>query len=308
MKVIYDDVFLKHRPPPGHPHPECPARVSTARDELRGVEGVEWATPSSLLSDERKAQVVAAIERVHKTDYLDEIKAICKRGGGAADYDTYVCPDTFEVCVAVSSAWMDAVESAAKGEPAFALSRPPGHHATSGTAMGFCIICFAAVAVFHALETLGCKKVAMLDFDVHHGNGIAALVREDPRIRYCSIHQGGIFPGSGGAEDSGSLGNLKHLPFFTLGEAWNTYEARFEEALPWLEEFEPDVVIVSAGYDALDADELATASLMPDDFGRMGRRLRDVFGSKVAFGLEGGYNVQETPKAIRNTLQPFLDT
>eukprot|EP00903_Cladosiphon_okamuranus_P011457 g10791.t1 len=273
MKIIYDDFFLKHQPPPGHPHPECPARVATVRTELDGLEGIDWARPSALCSEEGRARTLAAIERVHRPEYLDE------------------------VCIAASSAWMDAAASAWRGWPAFALSRPPGHHATAGVGMGFCLVCFAAVAAFHALDTLGCGRVAMLDFDVHHGNGVAALVKGEERIRYCSIHQGGIFPGSGGAEDEGPLGNLKHLPFFGLGETWETYEQRFEDALTWLKDFEPDIVIVSAGYDALDADELATASLQPQDFGRMGRRLKDVFGSNVAFGLEGGYNLQVTPLA-----------
>eukprot|EP00752_Nemacystus_decipiens_P018681 g16746.t1 len=306
MKVIYDDFFLKHRPPPGHPHPECPARVSTARTELDGLEGINWDRPTALCSEEGRAKTLAAIERVHHSEYLDEVRRVCARGGGAADFDTYICPDSFEVCVAASSAWMDAAESAWTGSPAFALARPPGHHATAGVGMGFCLVCFAAVAAFHALETLGCGRVAMLDFDVHHGNGVAALVKGEERIRYCSIHQGGIFPGSGGAEDKGPLGNLNHLPFFGLGETWETYEPRFEQALTWLQEFEPDLVIVSAGYDALEADELATASLQPEDYRRMGRRLREVFGGNVAFGLEGGYNLQVTPLAIRKTIEPFL--
>ncbi|CAM9231975.1 unnamed protein product [Scytosiphon promiscuus] len=268
MTVIYDEFFLRHRPPPGHPHPECPARVSTAREELEGLEGVEWATPSSLRSREDRAGTLAAIERVHKPEYLDEVRRVCAKGGGAADFDTYICPDSFEVCVIASSAWMDAAESALRGSPAFALARPPGHHATAGVGMGFCLVCFAAVAAFHAVESLGCRRVAMLDFDVHHGNGVAALVKGDERIRYCSIHQGGIFPGSGEGWDSGPKGNLKHLPFYETGETWGTYEARFEEALSWLQAFEPDLVIVSAGYDALEADELATASLQPEDYGR----------------------------------------
>ncbi|CAN0256302.1 unnamed protein product [Pylaiella littoralis] len=306
MKIVYDDFFLKHRPPPGHPHPECPARVSTAKTELDCLEGLQWATPSSLRSDEGKARALAAIERVHTQEHLDEIRRVCARGGGAADFDTYICPDSFEVCIAASSAWMDAVESASRGSPAFALARPPGHHATASVSMGFCLVCFAAVAAFHAVETLGCGRVAVMDFDVHHGNGVAALVKGDERIRYCSIHQGGIFPGSGDAKDKGPLENLKHLPFFGSGEKWETYEPRFEEALQWLREFQPDLVIVSAGYDALEADELATASLQPEDFGRMGKRLREVFGRKVAFGLEGGYNLKVTPLAIRETIEPFL--
>ncbi|CAM9630866.1 unnamed protein product [Ectocarpus sp. 6 AP-2014] len=306
LKIIYDEVFLKHRPPPGHPHPECPARVSTARSELDRLEGIEWATPSSLRSEKERERTLAAIERVHNPEYLEEVLRVCAKGGGAADFDTYICPDTFEVCIAASSAWIDAVESAAGGSPAFALARPPGHHATAGVGMGFCLVCFAAVAAFHALDALGCGRVAILDFDVHHGNGVAALVKGDARIRYCSIHQGGIFPGSGGAEDSGPLGNLKHLPFFGVDETWETYEPRFEEAVKWLEEFKPDLVLVSAGYDALEADELATASLQPKDYGRMGKRLKEVFGSKVAFGLEGGYNLQVTPVAIRATIEPFL--
>eukprot|EP00904_Undaria_pinnatifida_P010795 jgi/Undpi1/6846/HiC_scaffold_21.g09322.m1 len=308
IKVIYDEIFLKHRPPPGYPHPECPARVSTAKTELGGLEGVEWATPSSLSGEGDKATALTAIERVHTREYLDEVKRICAKGGGGADFDTYICPDTFEVCVAASSAWMDAAESALNGSPAFALTRPPGHHATAGVGMGFCLVCFAAVAATHALETLGCNRVAMLDFDVHHGNGVAALVKGDERIRYCSIHQGGIFPGSGDEGDSGPLGNLRHLPFFGSGETWETYEAKFEEAVSWLEAFKPELLIVSAGYDALDADELATASLQPEDFGRIGRRLKEVFGKKVAFGLEGGYNLQVTPKAIRNTIEPFASS
>ncbi|CAM9178888.1 unnamed protein product [Choristocarpus tenellus] len=174
--------------------------------------------------------------------------------------------------------------------------------------MGFCIICFAAAAAFHALETLGCQRVAILDWDVHHGNGVASIVKSDPRIRYCSLHQGGIFPGTGGAEDMGPLENLKHIPFFKGGETWDDYGPRFEnEAIPWLKEFNPDILIVSAGFDGLEAEELATMSLQPLDYQRMAKRLREEFGTKIVFGLEGGYNLEETPKAVLLTLEPFLE-
>ncbi|CAM9448523.1 unnamed protein product, partial [Phaeothamnion confervicola] len=191
FKVIYDDIFAseKHRCRSYSDHPERPERCRNAAAALYEVDGVSWAVPSALESEEGKERAWKAIERVHRDWYVDDIIGICARGGGDFDSDTFLSRGTVELCVAAQSAWLDAVDSAlGDGVPAFALSRPPGHHATAGGAMGFCIFNFAAAAAFYALEACGAKRVAVLDYDVHHGNGVASLIREEPRIRYCSLH------------------------------------------------------------------------------------------------------------------------
>jgi len=170
--------------------------------------------------------------------------------------------------------------------------------------------------------------VVIFDWDVHHGNGVAALVEDDPRIRYCSIHEEGNFPNTGSASDTGKSGhnNLLHVPL-PAGSGWAEYEAVLSsQVLPWLAQFQPDLVVVSAGFDALAADHLANQRLTPTDFGSMSRMLRRAFSSKrgqagasssagveecrIVLGLEGGYSLDPSeglPEAIAQTVMAFAE-
>ena len=191
---------------------------------------------------------------------------------------------------------------------AYALTRPPGHHACTNKGMGFCVFNFAVGAALYALDYIGLRRVAILDFDVHYGNGIAEMISTRGDIRYCSLHEGGIFPGNGLISETGHFNNILNIPLAS-GTSWNgIYKDNFiNKALPFLSDFQPDLVIVSAGYDAMSSDDLSTMMLQPRDYGEMGTLIKNTFGSAVVFGLEGGYNLIDLPYAVKATINAFVD-
>jgi acetoin utilization deacetylase AcuC-like enzyme len=273
VRVVTSPLFTNHRAPPGRKHPECPERVTLATERLRSgadMAGcIDWASPAAEVDEAAREAALEAVLRVHDENYVYYLEALGQGGGGGLDADTYVAPLSFEIALLAQSAWMDATDyTIASGRPAFALVRPPGHHALRDRGMGFCLFNFCTVAAVRALDDPdnGVERVAMLDWDVHHGNGVADLVRDDPRIRYASLHEAGNFPStpsmvSGAADDRGAHDNLLHIPM-ERGCEWSTFERLLrDEALPWLREFKPDLVVVSAGYDALELDPLARQNL-----------------------------------------------
>lgn len=178
------------------------------------------------------------------------------------DPDTYISSGTYHQCIQAQSAWLDGLSSVLENKnPAFAITRPPGHHALKGRSMGFCIFNFAVATAVHALSQPDVNRVAMLDFDVHFGNGIASMISSNPNIRYTSIHQEDLFPyGQGKRDQTGDHGNILNIPV-PMGTTWETYEPYLtSQAIPFLKEFDADVLIVSAGYDALISDEISSVS------------------------------------------------
>lgn len=165
--------------------------------------------------------------KVHFEDYVNQVKELSNRGGVVGlDGDTYVNESTFDVAVETVGAWLDAVDHVMRsGQPSFALTRPPGHHATSATGMGFCIFSNAAIAASYALTVLGLKRVSILDWDVHHGNGTAAWVRKNPLVRMTSSHQWPYFPGTGDEADTGIHNNLRNVALEQQTD-WKKYEPR----------------------------------------------------------------------------------
>mmetsp|Transcript_13250 Transcript_13250/g.18655 ORF Transcript_13250/g.18655 Transcript_13250/m.18655 type:complete len:338 (+) Transcript_13250:79-1092(+) len=304
VKVIYDPNNVLHKAK--YQHSENSNRVDYAAQELKNVEGIQISSPA-----DDKERALRAIYRVHEKWYVDDVLAMCLKGGGNIDFDTYLTKDSFQVLISTTSAWLDCCQATLndENEATFALTRPPGHHATSCQAMGFCIINFAAATAMYALEELGAQRISMLDFDVHYGNGVAAIVRKDSRIRYCSLHEKGSFPGTGLEESEGGPNKNIRTIEVEVGCSWkDNYSQRFEkEVIPWLLEHDPDILIVSAGYDALEDDELANLCMQPEDFYLISSKLKESFGNRIMFGLEGGYAVEATSKAIKYTLQPFLE-
>lgn len=308
MTVLYTPEFKKHRPPPGRSHPECPARLDVCVDALKkssDLSGLlDWVTPQSVsetVAPQRRQMVLDAVRVVHRfPDYLDMVEHISKRGGGGIDSDTYISPDTYEVALLAASAWLEAVDVAmGDARAAWALTRPPGHHATPAAGMGFCLLSNAAIAAKYALNHKGVSSVAILDFDVHHGNGTEASVKMDKRIRFASSHQWPMYPGSGPEGTSGISNNVLNINL-ERGTSIQQYRHRFEhEMLPFLMKSEtgskPDLVIVSAGYDALDVDPLAQLDFKPSDYRLFTQLLMEAGGNdmRVVFGLEGGYDLTE---------------
>ena len=205
--VVEQTLHARHRPPPGMRHVEVPARVDVAAAALREAPfPIEWRKALDGLSP---ADVDAALALVHDAEHLRMIQRMSQTGGGF-DTDTYCAPGSWEAMVDAAGAWMECVWHAADGRgPALALTRPAGHHATRNVAMGFGLVNFAACAVAAYLERAPTRTVAILDWDIHHGNGVAAAFAHEPRVRYASTHEAGGFPGTGADEGvTGPCANL----------------------------------------------------------------------------------------------------
>lgn len=302
LPVIYSDEFLEHQT--GRYHPEKPERLSAVVTALKTADfaqKIHWLTPTPV-----KQELMSWIETAHTATYIEKLKHIATTGGGYLDGDTPVSPRSYDVALLAVSAWLDGVnEVLSRENPAFVLARPPGHHAESNTGMGFCLFSNAAIAALYALQQPGINRVAILDWDVHHGNGTQAIVESYPEIVYCSLHQYPAYPGTGRASEQGFYKNVLNLPL-PPGSDISVYQPLWQyKILPFLNNFHADLLIVSAGYDALEADPLASISLQPEDFGLFTQYCLGVT-RKVLFGLEGGYELLSLSKSVISTLQACL--
>lgn len=202
LTVVEQTMHTRHRPPPGVRHLEVPDRLIAAREALSDTNAVaHWRKAGEAVTHE---EAKLAVERVHTAGHLQEVQRMSQRGGGF-DTDTYCAPGSWDAMLDGTSAWLEATALAGQGAgPALALCRPAGHHATADVAMGFGLVNFAAAAVLNHLETHPADRVGILDWDVHHGNGVAAILGDEPRVRYASTHEaGGCGPDSQPAPWSG---------------------------------------------------------------------------------------------------------
>lgn len=272
---------------------ERPERFPAA---LAGIEEAERAgTPVERRSCRPAPE--AALRAVHDPPYLEFLH----NASGASGYlsaDTDCGPGSWEAASLASGATIGAVESALSGTAAFAVARPPGHHAGRGYGMGFCLLNHAAVAAGHA-RSLGLRRVAVLDWDVHHGNGTQDIFYEDDSVLYLSVHQSPLFPGTGGTRETGEgpgRGFTINAPL-PPGSGEEAYAAAFSGLfLPVLREFHPELLIVSAGYDAHASDPLGGMGLGSGSFGRFAAELaaltRELEVAPPALVLEGGYDLE----------------
>ncbi len=305
LTVIYSDEFLNHKT--GLFHPERPERLTAIVNALKSVpwtEQLRWEQPTPVA--DRLESLIKLLERVHTPAHIQQVKAIADRGGGYLDGDTPMSAESYDVALLAVSAWFDGVDRVwDTGRPAFVLARPPGHHAEADRGMGFCLFSNAAIAAYYALKKPGIKKVAILDWDVHHGNGTQELVEDNPRIAYCSLHQSPCYPGTGYGDEFGCDHNVLNLPM-SPGSTMGLYQPAFEGyIMPFLQQFQPDLLIVSAGYDANADDPLASISLQPEDYGVFTEYCLQVT-SKIVFGLEGGYDLPSLSKSVVATLEKCL--
>lgn len=301
--IIYSDRFLDHDN--GRSHPERPERLTAIVDALKHAPWanyLEWQTPTPL----RDRDVLPWIKQLHRPDYIDRVRQIAQDGGGLLDMDTPVSSQSYDVALLAVSAWLDGVDRVLTSHsPAFVLARPPGHHAENHSGMGFCLFSNAAIAAYYALEQEGINRVAILDWDVHHGNGSQYLTENNPNIAYCSLHQSPCYPGTGASSETGQYNNVLNLPM-APGSTLADYQPAFEQkVIPFLQEFNPDLLIVSAGYDATQADPLAGISLQPSDYKAFVDYIHPVC-DRLLFGLEGGYHLQALAQSVVATIDACM--
>ncbi len=282
---------LDHLVPSGHP--ERP-------DRLRAVERALEAEKFQTLT--RAQAPLAALETIalcHPMDYITELRdASPKEGLAHLDGDTTMSPGTFEAALRAVGGAVHAVDEVIekKADNAFVATRPPGHHAETARPMGFCLFDNAAIAARHAQNRHGIDRVAIVDFDVHHGNGSQEIFWSDKTVMYCSTHQMPLFPGTGAVSESGEYNTVVNAPLRPGDGTDKFHDALESRILPRLIEFRPELVIISAGFDAHYRDPLANINLEEADFAWATQKLMEVAdryaGGRVVSLLEGGYDLQ----------------
>jgi acetoin utilization deacetylase AcuC-like enzyme len=275
---------------PGVGHAECPHRLAVVLDALRAeFPAVPWQlAPEALRSQ---------LARVHHDALIAMVLDQAVHGHRRLDPDTVMSEGSAEAGLRAAGAAVAAVDAVMTGElkRAFCAVRPPGHHATPDIAMGFCLFNSVAVAAAHALEAHGLQRVAIADFDVHHGNGTQDIFAADPRVLYLSSHQSPLYPGTGAADEHG-VGNIHNVPLLPHAGSAAFRAAWSEILLPDIDAFRPQLLLVSAGFDAHRLDPLAQLDAEADDFGWLTAQLcaladRHAKGRLVSL-LEGGYSME----------------
>jgi acetoin utilization deacetylase AcuC-like enzyme len=302
FNIIYSERFLDHDN--GSFHPECPERLLAIVESLKTApwqDQLVWQSPTN-------REVVSSILNLHDPEYLNLVKNLAAQGGGRIDADTVVSSASYEVALLAVAAWLDGVDlTLSSGYPSFILARPPGHHAVAETGMGFCLFSNAAIASHYALTQPKISRVGILDWDVHHGNGTQDLVENNPQIAYCSLHQYPAYPGTGRKGDRGKYDNVLNIPL-NPGSTLREYQQAFETlVMPFFRDFAPDLLIISAGYDANHDDPLASISLQPSDYGVFTDYCLQL-NCPLVFGLEGGYHLSALAESVKYTIASCLNT
>jgi len=276
---------------PGPYHPESPARL---RAVLEALDGLDF---SRLERREAPQADIDDIARVHPRRFVERLLAAVPRSGHVGiDADTIMSPASGRAALRAAGAVAAAVDAIVAGEAdnAFCAVRPPGHHAEPGRAMGFCLFNNAAIGALRAREAHGLARVAVVDFDVHHGNGTQARFWDDPSLFYASTHQSPLYPGTGARGDTG-VGNIVNVPLRPMAGSRDFRLGVSRDILPALDAFRPELVLISAGFDAHRSDPLAQLLLDESDYVWVTEQLveiaRDHAGGRVVSTLEGGYDL-----------------
>ncbi|MFB6178888.1 MAG: histone deacetylase family protein [Halorientalis sp.] len=305
MKFGYHEDCLDHTT--GYRHPESPDRLRAIRQSLSRKHGVEYvaADPAS----------ETAIRRVHTDGYVDAVKEFCAEGGGDWDADTVAVEATWDAALAAAGQAIWAAERALAGddgrETPFAIGRPPGHHAVADDAMGFCFVNNAAVAARHVIKTGAADRVGIVDWDVHHGNGIQDIFYHDDDVFYVSIHEDGLYPGTGDVDETGEddgAGTTMNLALPPgCGDA--EYVAALDEFVaPQFRAYGPDLVLVSAGFDAHRHDPISRMRVSTEGYGAMTARIRALaaeIDAGLGFVLEGGYGLDTLAESVSMVHEVF---
>ncbi|WP_225332924.1 histone deacetylase family protein [Halomicrobium urmianum] len=304
MNFGYREVCLDHDT--GKRHPESPDRLRAIRRGLAECHDVEYVAPDDADVD--------LIKSVHDPDYVDEVRDFCESGGGNWDADTVACEDTWPAILASAGLAEWAAERALAGdegrETPFALGRPPGHHAVADDAMGFCFVNNVSVAAQAALES-NADRVAIVDWDVHHGNGTQDIWYDDGDVLFASLHEEGLYPGTGEVQETGEGdGEMRTINVpYPPGADTTDYLAAVDEVIgPSFRAFDPDLVLVSAGFDAHRHDPISRMEVSSEGYGLLADRVRSIADdcdAGLAFVLEGGYNLDTLTDSLTTVHEVF---
>ncbi|MFA5054872.1 MAG: histone deacetylase [Dehalococcoidia bacterium] len=307
--LVYHPIYLEHDT---GMHCETASRLVSIMSHLNN-EG----TMDKLVPLNAQAASIDQVARVHSPSYISDIESFVKRGGGYLDGDTVASPSSYEAALYAAGGLIAAVDAVMSGDVtySFALVRPPGHHAVRSAAMGFCIFNNIAIAARDAIAKHKLERVMIVDFDVHHGNGTQDAFYSDSSVLYFSTHQYPFYPGSGDVDEIGSgdgEGYTVNVPMpGGCGDA--EYVRAFEEVLaPVTKRFKPQLILVSAGYDAHWADSIAGMQVSAPGYTRMATMLKkladELCDKRLVFALEGGYNLEALATSVDATINVLLDS
>lgn len=290
MLVFTHEAFRGHVTPPGHPE-----RVARLEAVERGLAALAVERRECPLGEE------AEVLRCHPAGYLARVKAaVPVEGWTQLDGDTFLSPGSYEAAMRAVGGICAAVDAVVSGEAktAFVAGRPPGHHAERERAMGFCLFGTVAIGAKRALEHHGLARVAIVDFDVHHGNGTQDLLWDEGRCLFVSSHQMPLYPGTGRAEERGAQGQIVNLPLRAGSGGDVLRDVYTHKVFPALADWEPELLLISAGFDAHADDPLAGLEWQAEDYRWLTDKLCDFAGGRVVSSLEGGYDLEALAASV----------
>ena len=302
---ISDPFYLKHK---NEPHPENPGRLNAIQ---KNIESSKYYNNLTLIQP-RKA-TVEDIAKVHGTGYIRSVEDSCRNGVRNLDADTVISSDSYQAALLSAGAGLEALDKILEGTVgnAFCAVRPPGHHAEQNKAMGFCLFNNVGVIARYAQDVKNIQKIFIFDWDVHHGNGTQHSFYKDSSIYYSSIHQYPFYPGTGGVDETGTgdgLGSNLNLPMRAYSCDADYINVIEHKLIPVIQKFNPDLIIISAGFDAHENDPLAQINLSTDCYGKMTQKLmeiaNDVCNGRILSMLEGGYDYS----ALADSVQLHVET
>ena len=304
---VYDPLYLEHDSPG---HPENKRRLERVMQHLQSTD--IWPRLTAVAPRDATAEEICA---VHRPAYVEVVQRTAQSGGGWLDPDTYVSSASYAAAIRSAGGLLSAVEAVLESQVnnAFALVRPPGHHAVEGRAMGFCLFNNVAIAARHALHRYSLQRVLIVDFDLHHGNGTQEAFYEDPSVLYFSTHQYPYYPGTGHWQETGrgaGQGYTVNVPL-PVGIGDDGFRQVFEQVLlPAARRYRPDLILASAGYDGHWADPLGMLLLSVSGFAWIGRTLtalaQELCAGRLVLTLEGGYNLDALAFSVAATFSMLL--